>query len=331
MKIKKLLSLLIFPMIAFGQYTSIPDPVFEQTLIDMGYDNNIDGQVLTDNIIRVERLEFNGLQYWPPVSNFTGIQDFEALTQLSVRFIGLKNIEFLGTNLSLIYLNCQGNELTDLDLSNYPSLTYLNCESNQLTNLDLRSNKALTYLNCESNQLTDLDLRINNALNHLNCRGNELTVLDLSDNKALTYLNCESNQLTDLDLSNHTLLAELYCERDQLNSLNLGNNSFVKINNVTEKERLEKEMIKRNEILFYILVFFSVFIVVTAVWYLMKPKCSECNKKVFKKPEVLDTKFTDTTPTKKDGTQDKRYKKTGYWSKLKKWTCKCGHSWQKWV
>ena len=31
----------------------------------------------------------------------------------------------------------------------------------------------------------------------------------------------------------------------------------------------------------------------------MKPKCPKCKKKVFKKPEVLDTKYTDTTPKKK--------------------------------
>ena len=42
---KKLVLLLMFPIIAFGQWTSIPDQNFEQALINLGYDNLIDGQV----------------------------------------------------------------------------------------------------------------------------------------------------------------------------------------------------------------------------------------------------------------------------------------------
>ena len=330
---KKLLLLLMFPILCFGQYNSIPDPVFEQALIDLGYDNNIDGQVLTDNIIGVKRLEFNALQNQRHylISDFTGIHNFKALEELSIKFLNLESIDFLSNNKELIYLNIEGSKLTSLDLSNHPSLTYLNCESNQLTSLNLSSNKALTQLSCSGNELTNLDLSNNKALTHLNCESNQLKNLNLSNNKALIYFSCRGNELTDLDLSNHTLLAQLYCDRDQLKSLNLGNNSFVKINNVTEEKRLEEEMTKRNEKLFYILVFFTVFVVVTAVWYFIKPKCPECNKKVFKKPEVLDTKYTDTTPRKNDGTQDRRHNETGYWSKLKKWTCKCDHSWQKWV
>ena len=327
---KKLLFLLIFPVIGFSQHTSIPDKVFEQALIDLGYDKVIDGQVLTANISGVTSLDFNGLRSWPPVSDLTGIQDFNALTHLWIKFSGLKSID-LRNNTALTYLNCESNQLTNLDLSSNTILTYLNCESNQLTNLDLSSNKALTHLSCRVNELMNLDLSNNKALTHLNCESNQLTNLDLSNNKALTYLSCSGNELTDLDLSNQILLAQLYCDRAQLKSLNLGNNGFVKINNLTEEKRLKKEMEKRNETLFYILVFLTVFVFLTAVWYLMKPKCPECKKKVFKKPEVLNTKYTNTTPQKKGGGRDKRYNQRGYWSKLKKWTCNCGYSWQKWV
>jgi len=372
---KKLLFLLIFPIIGFSQHTSIPDKAFEQTLINLGYDTVLDGKVLTANIIGVKTLEFNGLQnQWQRfISDFTGIHNFKALEEISIKFLNLESIDFLSNNKELIYLNIKSSNLTNLDLSNHPSLTYLNCESNQLTNLDLSNNKeliylniksnkltnldlsnhpSLTYLDCESNQLTNLDLSSNKALTQLSCSGNELTNLDLNNNMALTHLNCESNQLknlnlsnnkaliylscrgnelTDLDLSNHILLAQLYCDRAQLNSLNLGNNNFVKINNITEEKRLKKEMKKRNETLFFILVFLTFFVFLAAVWYLIKPKCPECKKKVFKKPEVLGTKYTDTTPQKKGGGRDKRYNQRGYWTKLKKWTCNCGYSWQKWV
>ena len=51
---KKVLFLLIFPVLCFGQYTTIPDSIFEQRLIDWGYDTIHDGQVLTLNIVNVD-------------------------------------------------------------------------------------------------------------------------------------------------------------------------------------------------------------------------------------------------------------------------------------
>ena len=181
---KKVLFLLMFPIIGFSQYTSIPDKVFEETLIDLEYDTVFDGKVLTANIIRVKSLEFNGLQTWPPVSDFTGIKDFEALEQLSVRNINLKNIDFLSNNKALTYLNCEGNQLTSLDLSNNKALTYLNCESNQLTNLIISSSSALTYLNCKSNQLTSLDVRNGNNQNFIN--------FNVTSNPNLTCINVDN-------------------------------------------------------------------------------------------------------------------------------------------
>ena len=80
--------------------------------------------------------------------------------------------------------------------------------------------------------------------------------------------------------------------------------------------------------LLYILLFL---ILSPFIYYWLKPRCPSCNKKVFKTPEVLDRKYTDTTPRKKDGSHDRRYNTSGYSSDLKKWTCKCGHSWQRWV
>ena len=53
---KKLILGLMFPIIAFGQYTSIPDYMFEQRLIDLGYDTIHDGQVLTADIVNIDTL-----------------------------------------------------------------------------------------------------------------------------------------------------------------------------------------------------------------------------------------------------------------------------------
>ncbi len=59
---------------ASAQQTLIPDPNFEQALIDLGHDDVLDGQVRTANISGVNRLNVNGKN----ITSLTGIQDFSA-------------------------------------------------------------------------------------------------------------------------------------------------------------------------------------------------------------------------------------------------------------
>ena len=98
---KKVLFLLMFPVLCFGQYTSIPDQNFEQALIDFGYDDVIDGKVLNANINSVDSLFLEDKN----ISDLIGVEAFTALK----------------------YLNCYDNPLTSLDVSKNTALTYLYC------------------------------------------------------------------------------------------------------------------------------------------------------------------------------------------------------------
>ena len=137
-------------------------------------------------------------------------------------------------------MDCQSNQLTNLDVSQNTVLTYLNCQSNQLTSIDVTHNTALTSLSCQLNQLASLDVTNNTALTFLNCRSNQLTNLDISQNTALTYLYCWNNQLTSLDVSQNTALTELDCSPNQLTSLDVrnGNNQNFSYFNVTNNPNL---------------------------------------------------------------------------------------------
>ena len=141
-------------------YTFVPDDNFEQALIALGYDDTLDDYVVTDSISSVTSL----VVYNEGISDLTGIEGFTALT----------------------YLNCNGNELTSLDVSSNTALTAMDCGSNQLTSLDVSSNTSLTTLDCDNNSLTSLDL--SSALTSLYCRHNSFTILDVSANTALTDL-----------------------------------------------------------------------------------------------------------------------------------------------
>ena len=128
---------------------------------------------------------------------------------------------------SLIYLGCDYNQLTSLDVSNCTELISLHCDDNQLTKLDLSNNTALAYLDNGNNQLTSLDVSNCTELIYLSCEDNQLTTLDLSNNAALTELVCHDNQLTSLDVSNCTELISLICYDNQLTTLDLSNNTAL--------------------------------------------------------------------------------------------------------
>lgn len=87
---------------------------------------------------------------------------------------------------ALIYLACDNNQLTSLDVSKCTALTWLSCDNNQLTSLDISKCTALTRLGCSENSLTSLDVSKCTALTDLYCGGNPLSTNAL--NKIFTDL-----------------------------------------------------------------------------------------------------------------------------------------------
>ena len=132
-------------------------------------------------------------------------------------------ITIVGDNIE--YLKCRGNQLTSLDVSNYPALSELECSDNRLTTLDVSKNMVLSHLNCDGNQLTTFDVSKNIALHELGCGDNPLKTLDVSKNIRLNYLYCYDNQLTNLDVSRNDKLTWLDCSGNQLMSLDVSRNT----------------------------------------------------------------------------------------------------------
>ena len=154
----------------FSQTTLIPDPNFEQALIDLGYDSPpINGSVPTANISGVETLEVSDKS----ITDLTGIEGFN----------------------SLIELYCYDNQLTSLDVSNNTFLEQLYCSDNNLTSLDVTNNPTLIDFYCYDNELTSLDVSNNALLIVFNCAYNQLTSLDVrnGNNSNITYFDSETN------------------------------------------------------------------------------------------------------------------------------------------
>jgi len=158
------------------------------------------------------------------ISSVSGIKYLTGLKYLYCDGNSLSELD-LSDNTGLTDLYCAGNKLTNLNVSNITGLTNLYCYYNSLSELDLSDNTGLTNLYCSDNSLSELDLSDNTELTYLDCGGNSLSELDLSNNTVLTYLDCSGNSLSVLDLSDNTVLTNLDCSDNSLSELDLSNNT----------------------------------------------------------------------------------------------------------
>ncbi|MBK8442577.1 MAG: leucine-rich repeat domain-containing protein [Sphingobacteriales bacterium] len=120
-------------------------------------------------------------------------------------------------------MNCSGNELTVLEVSDLVNLEYLDCGDNQLSSLDISNLVNLQTLDCSDNQLSSLEINNLTNLQYLHCSFNQLSSLEINNLTNLQYLFCYGNQLSKLDVSNLINLQYLICSFNQLTSLFIKN------------------------------------------------------------------------------------------------------------
>lgn len=202
MKRLLLLITICISSVSFGQYTSIPDPNFEQALIDLGHDYVIDGQVLTSNISGVTSLNVT----YKNIYDLAGIEDFS----------------------NLVSLYCADNQLTTLNLSQNPFLQHVSCPINQLTSIDVTQNTLLQNLFAGDNLFIDINVTQNPNLVNLDISSygaapGLITSLDISQNTNLEVLRCGNNPLSFLSLNNNSELTDLDISGTYITTLDVSN------------------------------------------------------------------------------------------------------------
>ena len=168
---KNILYFLFFITVSYkvtAQITYIPDPAFEQALINLEIDSDgiVNGQILTSDVENVVELEIFGYDYYG-LSDITGIQDFISLEKLSITF----------------------SEITELDVSQNLQLKELNCGSNYLSAIDVSSNILLEELHCGNygidvgpfNMIEEIDLSNNPEIKIVNCTDMKIKRIILSN------------------------------------------------------------------------------------------------------------------------------------------------------
>jgi Leucine-rich repeat (LRR) protein len=229
--------------------TYIPDDNFEAYLEAIGKGNGIlnDDSVYTPNINTLTSLDVSGQQ----ISDLTGIAAFNSLTtldcsfnqldslnlsnhptleELTAEYSGGANLDVSGSTM-LSFINCNGNNLTDVNVNGVINLEKLWISNFQgggysLTNLDVSTNINLIELWCSFTGLSSLDVSGAAALTTLRCEENQLTSLDVNNNTALTFLDCSVNYIECLDISNNLVLTNLDCSNNLLEQLNTRNGNF---------------------------------------------------------------------------------------------------------
>ncbi|MGB3607759.1 T9SS type A sorting domain-containing protein [Psychroserpens sp.] len=178
---------------------NIPDPNFEQALIDLNIDTDgiINGQMVEFDALGVESLDVSNQN----ISDLTGIEFFEDLEDLVAFNNSISTID-LTQNTQLETLILAINNLSAIDISNNPQLISLSLNENDLTSLDISNNLNLLQLFANDNDLNTLDVSLLSNLENLGVFGNDLIALDLSQNSNLTTLFCNDNNLLSLNVQN---------------------------------------------------------------------------------------------------------------------------------
>ena len=218
---KLLLILLCLPLIGFGQNIYIPDANFKAYLVG-------NSAINTNGDIEIQVSEANSFSgqiecSYLNISDLTGIEEFSSLTGL----------------------NCRGNQIPIIDVSNNTSLTSFDCSYNQLTDIDISSNPNIITFICNSNfQLISLDIKNSNNI--------YMTYVIMSQNPNLSCINVDDTTWSNFNwtVSNGNIDPQHYfsnnCSPNSVEEHSI-NKKLLKVTDL-----LGRELKQTNQTLFYI-------------------------------------------------------------------------------
>lgn len=183
-----------FLIFTFGnaQITLIPDPNFEQALIDLGIDTDgvINGQLLTSDAQNATSIFADDYG----ISDLTGIEDFTSLEEIDI----------------------YQNEVSILDFSNNPNLKFVDASFNPISSVNFTQNGLLENFYIGNTGLdpnppiaivSEIDVSNNPNLIEFSCVDcPNLTTIDVSNNPNLQYFNFAYCNVSEIDVSQNPLL-----------------------------------------------------------------------------------------------------------------------------
>jgi len=213
-----------------GMYvTEFPDLAFRNwvlRLLNQDGGNRADASLVSqsdkDALALVDELDLAA----KGIADFTGLQYFTGATILDCRGNSLSELD-VSQNTALKSLYCGDNYLTSIDVSHNVDLVDLYVDFNQLDQLEVADNLQLASLDVVGNQLTGLDVSHNTQLVSLWFDDNEIDSIDVTHNPDLEVLTGDFNPISSVDVTANASLTWLDMSETTLTSINLTHNPVL--------------------------------------------------------------------------------------------------------
>ena len=200
----------------------IPDEKFRNYLSE-SFDKDGDGVLEASEIRNITKIDCS----YRDIQSLYGIQYFSELEELNCEGNAIGGIGEIKRNRKLIRLNCSDNNIGGLDLRYELKdlrLKSLDCSGNSMHSLNVSNDILLERLNCTNNELCMIDISESTVLKSFHCDKNAIEELNLNNNKQLTDFSCSENKLNILDVSDNVALTNLKCFGNQLDILDICSN-----------------------------------------------------------------------------------------------------------
>lgn len=158
--------------------TTIADSNFEQALIDLGLDDELDGRVLNSNIESIMNLIIDNKN----ITNLSGLQGFTNLYTLSANGNAINSIN-VTTNSKLKFIYLDNNDLSGINVQGLSMLEKLSLNNNMISSINVSGISTLQQLMINGNGVSQLDVSTNTELTVLDTRNSNITCINVSDNQ----------------------------------------------------------------------------------------------------------------------------------------------------
>lgn len=235
MKLPLKISLFFLPIFTFNscsnddfntkEIISIPDPQFEELLIEQGIDsdNTLNGEILKSDAEKTIILDLNKTIKSKKIKDLSGIESFTNITFLSAAYQKIASVN-LSANKKLDTIYLLGNNIEEIDFTHNTNLILINIQANKLhTVTGISKVTKLKELDVSWNNLTTFDVQ-NSSVIRLYIMHNLLTQLNLKEAINIQNIVSQSNQLTSLDIDTNTKLRTLLTSDNKISGINLKNN-----------------------------------------------------------------------------------------------------------
>ncbi len=235
--------------------TYIPDDNFEQSIIDAGFDEELDNYVLTRNISGIIRLGTSESEiklFNKGIKNLIGLDEFRSLKEFSADLNLIDSVDF-SKNLNLETISIYYNNIKSIDISKNENLKSLNILGNpiQTRTIDISKNLNLEVLSIGGSAGTRLINNQGEFIAQIPQITAKISSLDFSLNSKLTNLKITHSEIIGLETTNYNNLDKIMLldlSFNQLQSLDVSGFTILESLNIIGNSNLDCVVVSQNQL-----------------------------------------------------------------------------------